>query len=315
MEPKEANQETTEQQELEAGAAELAGMPYEPPVEGQPAPDASPEAETETPGTPEKSEPATDPFADLRETLKDTPYYQEGRDIKEVAAELKKGYKELQGWQSKTQEKVKPYEQLLDQMSKDANLREFVKRAQEMYYNPQLAQAYINPQGQAISGEPDVSRYDMYSAEGQQAYHKDMLAYTRRVAQEDVNAKLSGWEQQQKTEMTKLEFRKLHPEIDPDKVLADAQEKFGGQNQIELMWKALNYENLASQMYEKARKELSGQLEDAGKTKTPQGAPPAKPSSIEDILRYIEAKGGEAARKRYTPAKVEEALRLSISAV
>lgn len=311
MEPTEANQELTEQQELEVEAVGLTGGLIPQPESQPEAPAESPEATDVPAETVEGQSAKPDPFSEIRESLKDTPFYQEGRDVKETVAEVKKAWKELQGWQSKTQEKVKPFEQLLDSLNRDSNLKSVVQRAVEMYNNPQLAQAYLNQQGQVVSGKPDIRNFDMNTYEGQQAYSDAVLAYTERAVDERMNTRMSGWEQQQRLEKSKLEFRQKFPDADVEKLLSDAP-KLAEQNPLENAWKALNYDNLASQMYEKARKELSQKLEEASKTKTPAGASaPSKPVGIDEIVSFIGKYGPDAAVKRYTKAKVEEALRNS----
>ena len=300
------------QAELEASAAAFLGEPTP-----TPEPPADAQAESQ-PESPEKVEPptleppltgqASTPVDELREIFKDTPYYVEGRDLKEVAAELKRGYKELQGQFTQQREKVKPHEQLLNLVGSDPKLANFVQEAVRLYQNPQLVSSYVNPQGQVISGEPDITKYDLYAPEGLQKYHQDMIAYSNRMAHELVGSEMSGWKQQQTLELQKLEFKKIFPDVNPDDVIQKAQ-MLNGRNPLETAWKALNYDNIKTLALEESRRELKKGLEEASAHKTPQGAPPSKPISITDILTDISKKGSAYAKKKYGVEAFEGAMR------
>lgn len=308
METQQENQAVNEELMREA-AAELG----EPIPEGEP-PQAGSEPQAQT-TEPESGEPAKgqapSTLDELREALKDTPYYQEGRDVKELVAELKKGYKELQGSHTKLSQKVKPIEQLLDRIS-NPQIARTIEQILPYVENPSLLQAYVNPQGQVVTGEPNPANYDLLTPEGQAQFQRDTLAYARQAAQEDVKAFTSRWEQQKQLELQKLEFKKQFPDVDPDTVLQEAQSKLAYQNPLVTAWKALNYDNLKSQAMEEARKELGKKLEDAAVNKTPQASAPTKAPNLNDILQYIASRGVEAAKKRYGSAKVDEAMRETV---
>lgn len=311
MEPKGESTEPTKA-ELESAAAEFLGEP-------QPEPEAAPsepaqEGEAETVPGEAPSESPTDPYTELRESLKDTPYYKDGKDIKEVVAELNKGYKELTTRFNAEREKVKPHEQLLSLLEKDPNARNFLTQAAHLYQNPHLASAYVNPSGN-VNTRPDPRRYDMYDQAQAQQYEQDLEAYMARQLDERLNTRLSGLEAQQKLEIKKLDFKKQFPDVDVESILTRAQNELSGQNELILAYKALNYDNLASQMLERARKDLGAKLEEAGKTKTPTASAPAKSVNISDIIKAIHTLGPKAAEKQYGKKRVEEALRESVSSL
>lgn len=295
------------QADLEQAAAEFMGEPPQEPVAATSEP---PAPATKEPDEGAPSEPS-DPFSELREALKDTPYYQEGGDIKESVAKLKNGYKELQGEYTRTKERVKPFEQLVQKLSTNHQLRQTLEQVLPYLENPAMLQAYthVGPNGQLLSRPDPLAYGDLYDPQVRAKYDQDVAAYEQRMLDERLNTRLSSYEQQQKLELQKLEFKKAFPEIDPEVVLSRAQSELAGQNPLVLAHKALNYDNLYSQALEKARKELSQKLEEAGKNKTPAASAPTQPVNVGDILKAIETLGSERAVEKYGQKRVNEALR------
>lgn len=295
-------------QELEQMAAAFLGEPVPESPKEQPKSQPQEKVETAQVETPKEGEPAQiDPMEELRTILKETPYYQEGRDVKEVAAQLSRGYKELQGTHTKLSQKVKSLEPILDLAASDPSLANFLQQAATLYRNPHLASAYVNPQGN-VNTRPDPRMYDMTDPAHYQQFNTDLENWTSRQLDERLNTRLSSMEQRQQLELYKMEFRKSFPDANPEEVVAQMQ-SLTGQNPLVFAWKALSYDTLKSSSMEAARKEVSTKLEEAQKTKTPQASSPSKPVNMSDIVEHIKRYGASAAIKRYGQEKVEGVLR------
>jgi len=258
-------------------------------------PDATPEAKPE-----EKIDYAAR-AKELEEQFKaltETPY--------KSVAEIVKGYKEIQGQYTKVNEKVKPVQQLLDQMAKDPTLRTFMEQAAQAYYNPAMLEAYNQ------TGIPDRKSYDMYSEEGAAKYDADIKAYYERTIDQRIGARLGQVEQQNALERAKMDFKSKFPDKDPERVLEYAKGRSNDWSLADVM-KIMEYDNLKSQALEDARKEVTKQLETAQKSGSPVAASAPKVSvKVDDILGHISKYGSDSAMKKFTKAKVEEALMESL---
>lgn len=296
--------------ELERITNEDEGWKLQTPEGEQPNPETQPQtseqqptesAPTVSPATPapaEQSKAAVIPDEVLK-VLEETPF--------KTIPDIVKGYKNSQSEFTKLNERVKPYEQLLNDVSADAGLRQFIDQAVQLYRNPQLAQAYAQPQQGA--GEPNPANYDFSTFEGIAQFQKDTIAHAQKAAFETVNQRMSSWEQKQALEKSKLEFSREFPDVNVDEVLGFVNER-NGKWTLQDAYKIKNYENLKSQIYEQARKELTAKVNEAAKNAPASSAPSDKPAvSNSEIMQHIARYGHEAANKRWGAEKVQTALR------
>ena len=231
--------------------------------------------------------------------LNETPY--------KSVTDIVKGYKEIQGQYTRVNERAKLLpEQLLDQVSKDPTLRQFIEQAAQAYYNPQMLEAYNQ------TGVPDPKSYDMFSEEGMAKYHADTKAYYERTIDQRIGARLGQVEQQNALERAKMDFKSKFPDKDPEKVLEYAKGRSNDWSLADVM-KIMEYDNLKSQSIEEARKEITKQLETAQKSGSPVAASAPKTApKVDDILAHIVRFGPTSAVNKFTKAKVEEALMESL---
>lgn len=248
---------------------------------------------------------------DISESLKDlldeTPY--KGDDIVEGVKKLSEGYKNLQSEYTKTRERVKPHEQLLNEVVADRNLADFLEQARVLYKNPHLVSAYASSQGR-IDTQPDPRQYNMYEDADLARYQKDLSEHNSRQVDSRLNARLGEMEQRNQIETWKFQFRQGRPDVDADELYSWAQAETQKINPFEQTYRIKNFEAMESQAMEKARKELNNQLKIAQTTKTPV-APSGAPQkfSAADIIAYQNKYGAAAAVKRFGEGQVNKAER------
>lgn len=260
----------------------------------EPAPEVTPAT---APATPEVSQAVTD---DILKALEETPF----KSVPDVV----KAYKSLQSETTKFREKVKPFEQLFSGLETDNGFRQFIEQATQLYRNPQLAQAYQQP-NQQQGGQPDPRNYDLSTYEGLQQFQQDTIAHAQRAAFETVNQRMSGWEQQQALEKAKLEFRGKYPDQNPDEILDFVKER-NGKWSLEDAYKIRDYDNLKTKMYEQARKELATKVNEASRNTPIPSAPADKPStSPMEVMTYLQKYGLPAANKKWGDDKVRDAIK------
>lgn len=278
-----------------------------------PEPEAKPDApkadepvlELETATPPPTESKATLP-PELQDAFKDTPFT--GEDLVKNVSDAVKSWKSTSSEYTKLREKVKPYEQLLDEVSRDQNLANFLRQAEMLYRNPQLASAYATPQGN-VDAPPDPRQYDMYDANQYQAYQQALTDYNARFVDSRLNARLSQIEQQQKINDEKAKLQQAFPDVNPDEVLNRIRAKGTNWTAVDA-YKALEYDNLKSKMLEEARKELTNKLETANKTTSPTPTGATKSTiKVADVIAYINKHGGESAKKKFGLEIFNKALR------
>lgn len=251
----------------------------------------------ETPAPVEQSKSAEVKVDDVvAKVSKETPY--------KTVDDLINGYKSSQSEVTKFIEQVKPFKQLIDDLNQDSGLRQFIEQATQLYRNPSLAQAYVQPQGQ-----PDPRNYDLSTYEGLQQFQQDTIAHAQKAAFETVNQRMSGWEQQQALEKAKLEFRQKYSDANPDDVLKFIQSK--GKNwTIEDAYKIMNYDKVKEHAYEQARKEVLEKANQAAKNAPVSSAPADKPSvSPSEMMNHITRYGLASANKKWGEEKVKTAIK------
>lgn len=292
----------------EADLKQLTNEAFGEPSE-QPAPTAEPSPEPEPPVAVAPPEPKGQAQPDpLKSLFDDTPY--KGDDVMESARKLVEGYKNIQSEYSKQRDKVKPYEQLLDDVAKDSGLANFIEQARMLYRNPQLASAYATQTGH-VDAPPDPRTFDMYDPTQYEAYQKALSDYNARQLDGRINARFSQIEQQQRIEKMKSELKLSFPDANPDDVLAKVQQKGTAWNLVDA-YKALDYDNLKSKALDEARKEIKKQLETAKTSGTPTpSAAPKTAVNIEDIVNHIAKFGGVSAEKKFGKKAVTDAMRES----
>lgn len=279
-------------------------------------PEPTPEAQTEipvvntepqtvTPETPviesKSAEVKVDPI--IEKVAKETPY--------KTVDDLINGYKSSQTEVTKFIEQVKPHKQLIDDLTTNAEFRQFIEQATQLYRNPQLAQQYVQPQQQQFDGV-NPANYDLYTPEGQMAYQQAVeqkaLEKAQRVAFETVNQRMSGWEQQQEIERAKLQFSRENPDANVDEVLKFVQER-NGKWTLSDAFKIANYDKVKTQAYEQAKKEILSKANEAAKNTQSTTTNSDKPSvSPSDIVSHVTKYGVNAANKRWGADKVKSAI-------
>lgn len=246
---------------------------------------------------------------ELREIFKDTPYYQEGRDVKEVAAELKKGYKELEGQNTKTSQRLKPFEQLIDLASKDPKFAQALHLARDVYMNPALQEAYAN-QAAGLQ-RPDPTQFDLYDPAQRQTYDQAVTDYEARLIDSRINARFSTIEQERSVNQAKAEFKQLVPDGNADELMKWVNEDFTNLSIGERMrgfWQLKNLPKLREQIYAEVRKDVGAKIETASKSTPVAPAPPSQTVSDEEIVKYVTLYGPKAAATRYNQKTVDAAV-------
>jgi len=265
-------------------------------------PEAKPESAPVAPEVPVTENKSVEVKVDdvISKVSKETPY--------KTVDDLINGYKSSQSEVTKFIEQVKPHKQLIDDLSTDANLRQFIDQAVQLYRNPSLAQQYAQPQQMQGDGV-NPAQYDLYTPEGQYAYQQAVEARAQKLAFETVNQRMSGWEQQQAIEKAKLEFSRKYPEQNPDDVLKFVQEKKNTWT-LEDAFKIANYDKLKEQVYEQARKEISGKINEATKNTPVSSQASDKPSiTPNEMMSYVTKYGLESANKKWGGEKVKSAIK------
>lgn len=262
----------------------------------------------EPPPVPEAGEPPK--FTD-----EELAFYKEMHGLKQVgdlpfksANEFINGYKELQGRFSKDRERYKPYDYILDTADQDPRYREWLRQADTLYRNPQLAQSYVTPQAQ-VATPPDPGQFDRYTAEGEMQYQQKLMQYMETIADRKANERVYGIQQQLDLEKQKLGLKSVFPDENPDDIMRQIQAR-GNNWTLADAAKALRYDQAETRAMDKARKELAKKLEEAGRSGTPQ-SPSSSPkiANLDDILSDINQYGSEYARKKYGVKKTNEAVR------
>ena len=288
-----------------------------------PASETAPEPEAATP--PVETEVAPQPETPVAEGQSETltddekALLTEIRSLKELEGlpykslpEFFKGYKNIQGEFTKVREKTKPFEAVLDRMSRDPQYANLVQQAQALLDNPQLLQAY---QGQIAPGDPrpNPTQFNVYEPEGFTQYEKALDSWTQRQLDARINARLGQVEQNARLDNFKREFKAKFPEAeDADTLLQWASTVMTSFNPFEIAHKVKNWDNVQGQIESRVRKELTDTLKKASETKTPTGSPASKPQpTTTEILNHITRFGGEATKQRYGEKAMNEALKQS----
>lgn len=246
-------------------------------------------------------------YSALKPFLDETPY--KGDDVVESVKKMVEGYKNIQGQYTKTNERVKRYEQLLQDVEGDPALAQFIEQARTLYRNPQLAQAYQG--GGQQDAMPDPRSYDLSTYEGYEKFYSDMNNYQARQLDSRLNARFGQIEAQRMIDGQKNQLKQFFPDANPEDVVEQVQKKAGSWTLTDA-YKALDYDNLKSRAMEEARKELTKQLENAGKSGTPSATSQSKGKvSVDDVLGHINRYGSEAARKKYGDKAYYEVLQSS----
>jgi hypothetical protein len=230
--------------------------------------------------------------------LKETPY--------QSPDELVKGYKNLQAEHTKTSQRYKQYETIVDRLESDFAFQTFLTQAMQGYDNPALLEAY-----QGDTGKPNPANYDLVDPAQAAKFVQDITSYNERIVDQRLNTRMMDLQRNAKLEADKNAFRAQYPGIDPDEVIKYARSK--REWSIADVYKLQNYDNVKSEALAEARKELTKQLEVAQKTKTPQGSATAKTDvRPQDILADISKHGSKYAINKYTEAKVMRALQTTV---
>lgn len=271
-----------------------------PQTEGQV--ESTPESQTVAPEAPKqevgKSVGIPD---DVLKVLEETPF----KSVPDVV----KAYKNSQSEYTKLHEKVKPFEQLLNDASTDVQFRQFIEQATQLYRNPSLAQAYQQPQQTQTAGI-NPANYDLYTPEGQAAYQQAVMEHAQKAAFETVNQRMAGWEQQQQLERAKLEFRQKFPDVNPDDVIKFAQERANRPTPLEDIYKVMSYDQMKAKAYEEARKEVLAKAGEATKNSPVSSQASEKVSANPiDVMKYVQKNGLESANKKWGANEVTKALK------
>jgi len=294
---------TNEEEGWELQTPEKEEQPEQNPEAQTEAPVVNAEPQTVAPEVPQtenkSAEVKVDPI--IEKVTKETPY--------KTVDDLINGYKSSQTEVTKFIEQVKPHKQLIDDLTTDAGLRQFVDQAVQLYRNPSLAQPYI-PQQQVQGVNP--ANYDLYTPEGQMAYQQAVeqqaVEKAQKVAFETINQRMSGWEQEQAIGKAKLEFSRLHPDVNVDEVL-DFVQKNAGKWSLSDAYKIKNYDNLKTQAYEQAKKEILSKANEAGKNQPANTTNSSTPSvTPADIVQHVTKYGLGASNKRWGADKVKSAI-------
>jgi len=286
---------------------------------------ASPEAPEPQPemdegGTPPESVEAEPADAGGQSDMSDEEkaLLEELRAINEVSGtpfknvkDLVGAYKNLQGEFTKTREKTKPYEAVLDRMSEDQNFAGLVSQLQQMMDNPDMLKAYAN-QGLPGDPEPNPAQYETWTQEGLGKWQKDHDSWLQRQMDSRFNTLKSDIETRAKLENYEREFKGKFPNVEhPQELLQWAQKQGRTMNPFEAAFKLRNWDTMRSEIEAQVRKELGQKLESAGKTKTPQGTTAKSETTAGEVVKHVSQYGYRAAVKRYGEADVNKALQLS----
>ncbi len=270
--------------------------------------DAPPTEEAATPAEAPQSG-QVDMNESLKTILKETPF--NGDDIVDNVKKFVEAHKNLQSeWTKKTTE-IKPYDPLLKFMSADPKFAQAVEQLRTIYQNPQLANAYINPQGQVLNSRPNPLNYDLMTPDGIAKYDQDLTAFMERNVDSRLNTRLADLEQRTKLENFKLDFARRFPQVkdNAEELLGWAQEQIMNMNPIEAAYKLKNWDAIQTTALAEAKKTVTSKIEEAGKTKTPSGSGAGKPAAnIADIVEHIGRYGIESAEKRYGEKEAVKAM-------
>jgi hypothetical protein len=262
----------------------------------------TPESQTVIPEVPVVENKSAELKVDdvVSKVSKETPY--------KTVEDLINGYKSSQSEVTKFIEKVKPVEQLINDVTQDPQLRQFIDQAVQLYRNPQLAQQYMQPNVQN-GGQPNPQQYDLYTPEGLAQFQQDTLSYAQKAAFETVNQRMSGWEQQQQIEKAKLEFSRENPDANVDEVMKFVQER-NGKWSLGDAYKIANYDKVKTQAYEQAKKEILSKQQEAVKNSTQSSSPTDKPTiTPTEMVSYVSKYGVESANKKWGVEKVRTAIK------
>jgi hypothetical protein len=281
----------------------------EAPTEGQPQ-DASPKTDEpaqetapqeQTPAQPDGGQVGISP--EILKVLEETPY----KTIPDVV----KGYKELQSQYTKVNEKVKPFEQLLNDISADPNIAKFVQEAVFLAKNPELARAY-QAKNSPVDTPPDPRQYDLYDPTQLQQYNEAFAQYMQRQVDVATQSRFKEVEQAREIDRMKMELKQSFPEADADEILAWVKQP--RQYSLSDAYKLKNWDAREQQLTEKIRKELNNRIETAGKGTPTASASPPKQESISDIANFAAKHGEQATIKKYGQGRYMEAMQSAASA-
>jgi len=271
-----------------AGFQKIQGEP--PKADSEPAPET---VQSATPATP----PSQAPAEDFSKYLAETPF----KNIDEVV----KGWKNAVGEMTRKNQKVKPYEPILNQADTDPEYAQYLQKAHQQYLaykaNPQAFQPQSQPQ----------QAYDLYTPEGQAQFRQDMALQTQQqveMVRMQYQQEIAKVQEQARFENMRAAFKAKFPDEDPDKLQEFWQEAVSQLTPYEIALRVRNFDKVQTDATSKARQEVNKQLETAQKTKTPASSPPAQAAKVEDILAHVGKYGAEAAFKRFGEGETMKAI-------
>ncbi len=253
---------------------------------------------------------------ELKNAFEETPF--KGEDVVKSVQDVVKSWKSSDAGYKKLESQVKPLMHIIEKANQNPQLKAFLDQALQVFENPQLANAYVNQNGQ-VDAVPDPHKYNVADPNtgevywNKAEYDKDHANWVQRQVDSRISARMSQVEQNAKLEQHKYGFKQKYPDVqeDPDRLLADVSAEWNRLNPIEVAWKIKNYDNLQSQALEKARKELTNDIKKAEQG-TPQSASaPKQKVSVSDIITHINRYGSESAKKRFGGDAYKQALQSS----
>jgi len=227
-------------------------------------------------------------------------------------ADLVKGYKELHSTWTKEHEfvnRVKPHEQLVNDMLTDPNFAQFIQEATTMFRNPQLAASYSSAAHGQVDAPPDPRNFDMYDPDQKLDYDKAQADYINRQLDSRINARFGQSEAKLRLENEKAQLKTLFPDTDPDDIVKRITERSKkGWNLVD-GYKVLEFDNIEAKAREKARVELTSKFENAQRTGSPLSAGGSQQQvQLGDILDHITKHGSDSARKKFGDKNLERAI-------
>jgi hypothetical protein len=280
------------QEELERQTNEAFGVTSEP---QQPTTDSQQPPSEPASAEPGQSASAATPPAqapeDFSKFLSETPF----KNVEETV----KGWKNASGELTRRIQKMKPYEDILNNAESDPGYAEYLRQAHQQYL------AYkANP----LAFQQPQQNVDLMTPEGIQAYITQQTQQTEARLRMQYQQEINRVQQQAHMENMKAAFKLKYPDANPDELPTLWESITREANPFEVAWKLANYDKMASEATSKARKEVNNQIETAQKTKTPAATPSSQAAKAEDILDHIVKYGSEAAKKRFGEKQTMEAL-------
>lgn len=221
-------------------------------------------------------------------TLSETPY----KSVKDIV----KGYKSLQGELTKKSERFKNFESTVNRLETDESFKKFYEQALMLYDNPQLAQAYMNPQAGKVQS-PNPRDYDLYSDEGMEKYNQDLNDYLGRQLDERINARFKSIDQRDAVDKARLHLKEVFPEANAEEVEKFIVDKNGKWN-LSDVYKIMAFDKLKENAVMEARKNIQNKM-DLASNASPAVSAASSSVNSEDVVRHIIKHGIESARKKY----------------